>query len=1598
MSASRASDSGLRNLTPSSTNNCLYQCRFTLSPDFTTCFQKSFATSDARHRDGSVPKGALYWTKITLLYAILVVSAIVHGHSLLSVVEPAPVDIFAAIMELCTLTLLILLTELEHREDRMKAAKRMRRTRTTGVSAVLLISYLLWIFAQAALLRTEVLIVQSDAVPTGFNNSGVPRVASMLAVLVLVFVLENFDIRMQRSTNSAPSRPTDEERRLLLDDAESANTADDDEDIGPGTPEEEATLWSHATFSWLDPLMYIGFTRVLVAEDVPDLKTEDTAEVAVKEFLESWEKEVARVGYDIKAPRLVQPPPVPWYRRIFTRGPAERKPTREPSLGRALFGAALLKFVNDNQTNDGTGRPNVEIGVYIAIGLFIMGNVQALMFHQYMIRALGVGVWIRSSMCSAVYQKALVLSVAARTISSSGEITNLMATDAQRLSTAMVHVHYLWSAPLQIIIALVLLYQQLGPSLFGGLFVMVAATPVNIWTASVQDSFSDQQMKLRDERIKVMDELLGAIKVIKLYAWERLFVGKVEKVREAEIALRRNLTWTTTPFFVSLIAFGIHAFFEKEPLTSTKIFVSLNLFNLLTFPLSFFPIVLSGVIQARVSLGRLNKFLLNDEIDRDAVKRTEAPLVAGPFHVPMVTIRNGSFAWSTEPTPVSQDSTDPSAASTPVVTGEPATQEVDGQIKIILSDINITLNSGETVAVVGRVGSGKSSLVNGILGEMKKLSGDVEIRGSVAYVSQVAWIMNATLRENVVFGNVWDSDWYDAVINACALRSDFAILPGGDLTEIGERGINLSGGQRQRVNLARAVYARADVYLLDDPLSAVDAHVGQHIFEEVVGRNGLLATKTRLFVTHGIHFLPECDNILMIEDGKIIARGKHEELLAQSASVRENVSTTDVWSYAELVRDLEKKEVEQVEDDDSDEETMDEGDIPVDSESDVVDATKPSSRRRASTPGPLSTSRRKSSALARSKAKDEQAAKDREKMSKIIEKEELRAGGVSLSTYLAYVRACGVWNLALFILISLVTLLFQVAEALWLADWSRAGDAGTDDGGPRYRIGVYAALGLGQVTFTVMSAITMMMLCAIRASLLLHKNMLENIMKSPQSFFDQTPLGRILNRFSKDMEMVDEQIPQTLSGLVFDVLQVIIAISINVWIMPSLIFVVVPVMVGYVYVGAFYLAAAREMQRLDSSSKSPIYAFFSETLGGLPVVRAFKRSDSFVLRITAFINANARAWYRYIGSNRWIAIRLEFLGSLFMLSATSSAVLAVYFQRNIPTSTIGFALIYAINMSDLLLMVVREGCDVETNIIAVERIIEYSEIPSEAPHYLPDRTPPKAWPDKGEVVFANYSTRYRGNLPVVLNNISVKIAPSQRCGLVGRTGSGKSSLALSLFRVIEPVSGSIVIDGVDISTIGLHDLRSRITIIPQESLLFAGTMRENLDPFGERTDLECWKALEASGLGDAVKAMDGKLDHVIQPGGENISVGQRQLVCLARALLRRTKVLVLDEATASVDKQTDDFIQETIRKEFSDCTIITIAHRIGTIMDYDRILVLGPQPPEPGGHVLEWDHPSRLLENTNGTFYKFAKDAGLVGKSSESRIREGRREAAGRST
>ncbi|KAJ9087834.1 hypothetical protein DSO57_1029153 [Entomophthora muscae] len=883
-----------------------------------------------------------------------------------------------------------------------------------------------------------------------------------------------------------------------------------------------------------------------------------------------------------------------------------------------------------------------------------------------------------------------------------------------------------------------------------------------------------------------------------------------------------------------------------------------------------------------------------------------------------------------------------------------------------LNNLNLKIKRGELFGVVGRVGSGKSSFISAILGDMNKLDGNVAVRGKVAYVPQQPWIINATVQDNITFGHRFDPEFYEETISACALKPDLEMLASGDQTEIGERGINLSGGQKARISMARAVYARADIYLLDDPLSAVDAHVGRHLFTRVLGKEGILRNKTRVLVTHAIHFLPVLDTIAMFENGRINEIGTFNELKANESSaihqlitakapeenappeklLGQSMSRLSVISHHELLEDTWDGETS----------------------SHIQHVACQAIMRPASV---------MSVQLGRANA---ELGSNQDKLMTV---EESSQGSVQASVYLKYFKACSLWGIIFYLLLALLTQITSLLGISWVDSWSNVNSKSE----VAYNVGIYGLIALVSGFFTFTQYLTLYMLCGLRAAKSTHGQMLMAVIRAPMSFFDTTPLGRIMNRFSKDQSSIDEILPRAFGSYISTAMRVIFTVIVISYSTPP--FLALIVLLGFFYfkMQGYYLTSSRELKRLDSTTRSPIFSHFQETLAGVASIRAYEQQQRFAARSEKQLEANLEAYYLSLSVNRWLGVRLEFLGAIIIFSAALLAVLTLAYGLPIAPKVVGMSLTYALNVTQSLNWVIRQYCDIETNIVAMERIQEYIELPSEAPYEaiscseLPMNSAEQAqrvasapidWPSKGSVEFQNYSTRYRPGLDLILKGLSIEINPGEKVGIVGRTGAGKSSLTLALFRIIEAAQGSILVDGIDISTLGLFDLRSRISIIPQDPVVFGGTVRDNLDPFGSLSDDQLWRALEHANLKDYVLGLEGKLDASVAHGGENFSVGQRQLICLARALLRKSSILVLDEATAAIDFQTDNLIQATIREAFGHCTVFTIAHRTNTVMDGDKILVLDQ------GQVKEYDSPSSLLSQTDSLFYGLAKEAGIV--------------------
>ncbi|XP_007235405.2 multidrug resistance-associated protein 1 isoform X2 [Astyanax mexicanus] len=1309
-------------------------------------------------------------------------------------------------------------------------------------------------------------------------------------------------------------------------------------------PEAGASFLSRISFWWITGLMVQGYKRPLEEKDLWSLNAEDRSHTVVPQLVRRWDHECSKgkrtddkTMYSPKRPSMAEKKdgrPVEESEILLIKAPQK---SGDPSLFLALcrtFGPyflvssiykiihdvlmfvgpeilrLLIQFVNDSDA------PSWHGYFYTAL-LFVCTCFQTLILQKYFHVCFVTGMRLRTAIVGAVYRKALVITNAARRTSTVGEIVNLMSVDAQRFMDLITYINMIWSAPLQVILALYFLWQNLGPSVLAGVAVMVLMVPVNAVIAMKTKTYQVAQMKSKDNRIKLMNEVLNGIKVLKLYAWELAFKDKVSTIRESELRVLKKaaylgaistFTWVCAPFLVALSTFAVYVLVdEHNVLDAQKAFVSLALFNILRFPLNMLPMVISSMVQASVSMKRLRVFLSHEELDENSVDRRAITGSADS-----IRIGDGAFSWSKEDRPA-------------------------------LKRINVRIPEGALVAVVGHVGSGKSSLLSALLGEMHKQEGDVSIKGSVAYVPQQAWIQNATLRENIMFGQEKKESWYQKVLEACALLPDLEILPGGDTTEIGEKGVNLSGGQKQRVSLARAVYCDCSVYLLDDPLSAVDAHVGKHIFEKVIGPQGVLQGRTRVLVTHGLSFLPQADLILVMVDGEITETGSYTELLNRQGAFADFLRT-----YANAEQDGEPDGMT----DGAPRKTLENG---------GPAAVLRQSQSSLNTPGAAKPQQK-------AESNDTQAKKTKSPdAAKLTEADKANTGRVKLAVFWEYMKAIGVFLSFISILLFLAHHVSSLGSNYWLSLWTDDPVINGTQPSREMRLGVYGALGLSQGIAVFCYSISVS-IGGILASRYLHETMLYNVLRSPMSFFERTPSGNLVNRFAKETDTIDSVIPSIIKMFMGSMFNVLGSCAVILIATPLVAIIIPPLGLLYFFVQRFYVASSRQLKRLESVSRSPVYTHFNETLLGTSVIRAFGEQQRFIGESDRRVDHNQKAYFPSIVANRWLAVRLEFVGNCIV---TFAALFAVMARANLSPGIMGLSISYALQVTASLNWLVRMSSEVETNIVAVERVKEYEDTEKEAEWKLEQSSVPAGWPTAGHIEVRNFGLRYREDLELAIHDITVIIEGGEKVGIVGRTGAGKSSLTLGLFRIIEAAQGEICIDGVNIANLGLHDLRSRITIIPQDPVLFSGSLRMNLDPFDGYSDEDVWRALELAHLKNFVSGLPDKLNHECSEGGENLSLGQRQLVCLARALLRKTKILVLDEATAAVDLETDNLIQSTIRTQFEDCTVLTIAHRLNTIMDYTRVLVLDK------GKMAEFDSPASLIAK-KGIFYKMAKDSGLV--------------------
>ncbi|KAG3289518.1 ATP binding cassette subfamily C member 10 [Ictidomys tridecemlineatus] len=1216
-------------------------------------------------------------------------------------------------------------------------------------------------------------------------------------------------------------------------------------------------------------------------------------------------------------------------------------------LWRALYGAfgrrylalGLLKLVGTMVGFSGPlllsllvgfleeGQEPLSHGLLYALGLASGAVLGAVLQNQYGYEVRKVTLQARGAVLNILYRKTLQLGPSRPP---AGEALNLLGTDSERLLNFASSFHEAWGLPLQLAITLYLLYNQVGLAFVGGLVLALLLVPVNKVIATRIMASNQEMLQHKDARVKLVTELLSGIRVIKFFGWEKALGARVEAYRARELGRLRVIKyldaacvylWAALPVVIAIIIFITYVLMGHQ-LTATKVFTALALVRMLIFPLNNFPWVINGLLEAKVSLVRIQRFLDLPNHNPQAYYSSDPPTEPST----VLELHEALFSW------------DPAGTS----------QET------FISHLEV--KKGMLVGIVGKVGCGKTSLLAAIAGELHRLHGQVAVWGlskGFGLATQEPWIQFATIRDNILFGKTLDTQLYGEVLEACALNEDLSILPAGDQTEVGEKGVTLSGGQRARIALARAVYQEKALYLLDDPLAAVDADVANHLLHKCI--LGVLSHTTRLLCTHRTEYLERADLVLLMEAGHLVRAGPPSEILP-------------------LVQAVPKAWAE--------------------------NGQEPDSAKALSVQDPEKTK--------------EGLKVEQNESGRLLQEESKKEGAVALHVYCTYWRAVG-QGLALAILFSL--LLMQAtsnAADWWLSHWisqlraarnsSEEMLASTSPGSPRlfsaqlllfspgslytpvfplpkaapngssdvrFYLTVYATIAGVNSLCTLLRAV-LFAAGTLQAAATLHHRLLHRVLMAPVTFFDSTPNGRILNRFSSDVACADDSLPFLLNILLANAAGLLGLLAVLGFGLPWLLLLLPPLSIMYYRVQYYYRASARELRRLGSLTLSPLYTHLADTLAGLPVLRAAGATYRFEEKNQQLLELNQRCQFSSCATTQWLDIRLQLMGAA-VVSAIAGIALVQHQQGLANPGLVGLSLSYALSLTGLLSGLVSSFTQTETMLVSVERLEEYScELPQE-----PQSRPLQgiSWLTQGSVEFQDVVLVYRPGLPNALDGVTFCVQPGEKLGIVGRTGSGKSSLFLVLFRLLEPSMGRVLLDGVDTSQLELAELRSQLAIIPQEPFLFSGTVRENLDPQGLYEDRALWQALEQCHLSEVIISMGG-LHGELGEGGRSLSLGQRQLLCLARALLTDAKVLCIDEATASVDQKTDQLLQQTIRKRFANKTVLTIAHRLNTILNSDRVLVLQ------AGRVMELDSPSALRNQPHSLFQQLLQSSQQGGPSS----------------
>lgn len=1368
-------------------------------------------------------------------------------------------------------------------------------------------------------------------------------------------------------------------------------------------PREKANILSVLLWWWTISLFKTGYKKVLESEDLFDPLKVDRSGLLGDRLEKRWKIELENAKKWKRNPSLLKTIFRTFSWEYFLLGMIQILNEFVIRLGTPLLLGGLLRYFRKDSIE------SYENALWYAAGICIATGMNVISGNQTIFGAFHVGAKIRVAVCSVVYRKALRLSKTALGETAPGKVVNLVANDVNRFDLVSIFIHHMWSAPLSALIVAYILYQEVGYAGLIGIATIFLVVPIQSYTGKLSSKFRLQTAIKTDERVRLMDEIISGVQVIKMYAWEKPFCAMVELARKLElrvvtkssyirgIYMTFNLFTTRMALYCTLVTMLM---FGNE-ITADKVFVVSSYFNILAQTMTgMFVRGFAELAECMVAIRRLQNFLLFDEFQNSSIskassdypslcsdkqtaykqeERQELPFIDDDVAESYENLdqsndyrkQNGLMIVASDLLKNTADLIEEKKRLSTYNDNSCAIKMINvtakweaRQSQNILEDLNLEMKKGKLYAVIGMVGSGKSSLLSAILGEITLTGGQIRVNGSISYAGQEAWVFGATVRQNILFGQPYERHRYQKVIKACALLRDFKQFPQGDQTMVGERGSSLSGGQKARINLARALYRQSDIYLLDDPLSAVDAHVSKHLFHECIQR--YLADKTRILATHQLQYIKGVDAIILLEQGRIKYFSHYQDLLAYRPE------------YGVLLAD--ENEI----DDSSLERSM-------------------NMRRKFSS----ASNRSRTPDASSGGTDDEEEDEDEEQLNNGLEG--TSRGIVKGSIFIKFFQTGANLYMAFIVLLLFILTQFIVSlsdffvpflvntveDQRYLAKLhslnqtddtyenvttNHSDTIPSDDENMMTYIYIYTGIVLGIFIIGITRSLFFYKTC-MTCSQRLHDMMFSALIRTGMRFFDTNPSGRILNRFSKDMGTIDELLPKAcldagqMNMMMFGSL--IVTCIVN----PIFLVPIVFISIIFYWLRRVYLKTSKNVKRLEGIARSPVFTHLNATLNGLTTIRAYCAQTILKQEFDKLQDVHTSTVYMYIVTSTAFGFTLDVFCFFFISLVTFSFLL---FNQSFSGGEVGLAITQIMAMTGIIQWGMRQSAEVTNQMMAVERVLEYIQLAAE-PNLrdrgtylkkkdkenlaLPDNAP-KSWPKDGSIIFKNVYMRYSDEDPPVLKGLNMVIYPGEKVGIVGRTGAGKSSLIAALFRLAK-VEGIIEIDSINTGVIALEDLRRKISIIPQDPVLFSGTLRRNLDPFDEFPDRDLWEALEEVELKDAVGINNGNgLESHVFDRGSNYSVGQRQLVCLARAILRNNRILMLDEATANVDPQTDALIQRTIRKKFAACTMLTVAHRLNTIMDSDKVLVMDK------GRMAEYDHPHILLQNSYSQFTSLVRETG----------------------